>query len=85
MLCNKESIILMRSLVVISVVNLTLIDLPGLTKIAIGECHLVPHLNALESGSSLMISEGCHCCAIVVSSNVLRQNLCLCYVVFATC
>jgi len=51
----------MHSLVVISVVNLTLIDLPGLTKIAIGECHLVPHLKALESGSSLMISEGCHC------------------------
>jgi hypothetical protein len=47
---------LICTLVVISVVNLTLIDLPGLTKIAVGECPLINqllNLGTLECGPSL--------------------------------
>ncbi len=58
---------LIHSLVVISVVNLTLIDLPGLTKIAVGECPLINqllNLGALECGPSLDDLELHFCCAL---------------------
>ncbi len=58
---------LICSLVVISVVNLTLIDLPGLTKIAVGECPLINqllNLGALECGTSLDDFELHFCCAL---------------------
>ncbi len=58
---------LICSLVVISVVNLTLIDLPGLTKIAVGECPLINqllNLGALECGTSLDDFELQFCCAL---------------------